>query len=132
MSHKINHTPHPWEFDPENYGQEFHAGFGICAPTAQGSVAHIPATRFGSLTPAIENKQAEGDAQLVALAPATPHDCDIEGCPGRENKRRLEAAERLSLAAKDTYDVLMLGREFPEQRIRLLAAIKEWEGKEKE
>ena len=39
-----------------------------------------------------------GRGELVALASASPHDCNERGCPGPVNKRRIEAFEELLAA----------------------------------
>ena len=42
-----------------------------------------------------QEANAQANARLIALAPTAPHDCDIPGCPGAENKRRLDMHERM-------------------------------------
>ena len=45
-----------------------------------------------------KGKPSNGDADLIALAPAAPHDCDDPSCPGDMNRRKLEAAEGMARA----------------------------------
>ena len=63
-----------------------------------------------------------------------PHDCDHEGCPGRENKRKLEAAENVVIYARSlirSADVTGGSeRQVPRVDVDLLrAAIARWEGR---
>ena len=39
-------------------------------------------------------------SELVALACMSPHNCNVPGCPGPENKRKLEAFDDLLAACK--------------------------------
>lgn len=76
------------------------------------------------------------DTSLLALAPTAPHDCDHDGCPGRENKRKLEAAADLVavLTAGNTeecYDschIYALAKHSP-HCLKIRAAIARWEGR---
>ena len=40
-------------------------------------------------------------SELVALICMSPHNCDAPGCPGPENKRKLEAFDDLLAALQD-------------------------------
>src|SRR3990167_10870846 len=48
-----------------------------------------------------KGKPSNGDADLIALAPAAPHDCDDPSCPGDMNRRKLEAAEEMARALEE-------------------------------
>jgi hypothetical protein len=52
--------------------------------------------------------RTEADAALVILAPSAPHSCSVPGCPGPENKRRLEAHPELLACLRDMTDALAL------------------------
>lgn len=81
-----------------------------------------------------ETAETQGNHTLVALAYSVPHDCDHDGCPGRENKRKLEAAAEIVNAARE----LIAGADREGGSVRsvhrydvdqLRAAIARWEGR---
>jgi len=48
----------------------------------------------------------QANAALIAAAPTAPHECDIPGCPGVENKRKLDAFDDLLASLKDARDAI--------------------------
>ena len=104
---KINHTPHPWSL-------------GVHGLIMNDTFDHVVARVLNDCV----------DEELILLAPTAPHDCDIPGCPGRENKRKLEAAEDLCVEAKQAVSVLRA--EYMNNAANdLESAVREYEGKEK-
>lgn len=81
---KHAHTAGPWEAASETPGR----GWAIFAPDASEYAA------LGDLK-MLADFLTEEDATLLALAPTAPHDCDVPGCPGAENKRKLAGAANL-------------------------------------
>jgi hypothetical protein len=62
------HTPGPWGFDPDNWGQSFKAGWGILALDEDGCAlrpAYIHVERNGY----DHHEEAEANARLIAAAP---------------------------------------------------------------
>lgn len=53
-------------------------------------------------------EEQRANAVLITLARQAPHDCDRPGCPGPENKRKLEAFDELVPALKDLIDATAL------------------------
>lgn len=93
MSDKIQHTRGPWQMWDEQGLEVF--------PSPSGTlVAHV--TRGGNGEPP---ELGEANVRLIALAPTAPHDCDHDGCPGRENKRKLEAAAELAAVLRAVIDL---------------------------
>jgi hypothetical protein len=77
--------------------------------------------------------QNEANAHLLALAPSAPHYCSVPGCPGPENKRRLEAFDELVTACKSAlvvgeihFETCVLSKAVKQA---LLAAIAKAEGR---
>ena len=81
------HTPGPWlvPLHPTPYDTEYIFGY-----VEQGIAS---AWNIRTMT-------GRENASLIALAPTAPHDCDILGCPGAENKRKLETFGELLKVAK--------------------------------
>jgi hypothetical protein len=52
------------------------------------------------------------NANLIALAPTAPHDCEVKDCPGQRNKRLLEAAEGLLEACTVANQFFMANDDF--------------------
>ena len=54
-------------------------------------------------------------SELVALACMSPHSCDARGCPGPENKRKLEAFDDLRAALEELleWEISMAGLGHP-------------------
>jgi len=52
------------------------------------------------------DQEMEDNAILLHRALTAPHDCDIPGCPGRENKRKLELFDDLLDACKLLVDAI--------------------------
>jgi len=85
----MKHTKGTWKIKPSNYNSP---------PDHQNIAFHLDANEdiaamdFGDFPDnepeAVE--MAKGNAELIALAPTAPHDCDLD-CPGAVNKRKLEA-----------------------------------------
>lgn len=73
---KIRHTPGPW-----------------IARRVYGSTWQVTAGHHDLMS----TTNNEENALLIALAPTAPHDCDVPGCPGVENKRKLVAFSRLNV-----------------------------------
>ena len=48
-----------------------------------------------TLTYDFPQEEAVANAQLIALAPTAPHECDDPNCPGNINRLRLEAFDDL-------------------------------------
>lgn len=65
----------------------------------QARWASLPIT-IGGKGELVAGAKIDDDARLIAAAPEAPHECDIEGCPGRENKRKLDAFDGLLGACK--------------------------------
>lgn len=120
MGDKIQHTRGPWSSIQRERSLPHVMGSDHCRVTV------VDDTHTGN--------EMLGNASLLTLAPTAPHDCDHDGCPGRENKRRLEAAAELVEAARE----LIAGADREGGSVRsvhrydvdqLRAAIARWEGR---
>lgn len=78
----LGHTPHPWRFVRVRPGWD-----EVYGPRDE-HVADVNLTD-GADDP--ETYPSDANGALIAMAPTAPHHCEHEGCPGRENKRKLEA-----------------------------------------
>jgi len=74
------HTAGPWEVTRDSMSLRLQA---IQSSTRK------PICRVDWQVVGDKDPEAGLNARLLALAPTAPHDCDIPGCPGAENKRRL-------------------------------------------
>lgn len=66
------HTPGPWEFDPDNTGKTYDVCYGIYSyPDPQGwagpTVAHVPIRSHGRVP--VNEEGARANARLIAAAP---------------------------------------------------------------
>jgi hypothetical protein len=52
-------------------------------------------------------EEDESNALLISLAPTAPHGCAIPGCPGAENKRKLEAFDEMVEALHALEDLII-------------------------
>ena len=96
------HTPGPWKAGNGPYGSDdgiIQAGVEVTF--ARGVV--LTNSGHGSTSASPE------DAALLALAPTAPHECDIPGCPGSANKRKLHSFYNLLLRLKDAETPYSLG-----------------------
>ena len=92
MIDKIIHTKSPWLYNPlTNVGR-------ITSPNlkvfyANGDIPCIASVRRHKQAKKIkyyeEDVEAEGNGQLISLAPTAPHLCDDEACPGNINLKKL-------------------------------------------
>lgn len=84
---KINHTPGPWAIDAKN----------ICDIQSVGENLEIATTEpmilCGGITP--PRIKANTNAQLISLAPSSPHECDDPKCPGNVNRVKLEMFDEI-------------------------------------
>lgn len=123
MTDKIQHTRGPWTLLVRRKGWPHVMGADHCRVTV------VDDTHIGYETQANE--------RLIALAPTAPHNCDHEGCPGRENKRKLEAAAALHAALTEILSNAQLDIDDGELALSCLsgvryaarAAIARWEGR---
>ncbi len=67
----------------------------ICTMNAQGDHGYMSGV-------------TNGNALLIAMAPFAPHECSVPGCPGPENKQRLEAHPELLACLKNMTDATAL------------------------
>lgn len=127
---KIQHTRGPWTVgDGHLWHTDKATGMGYRFSPIDfhgGCLAWVAADDGDS--------EATPNASMIALAPTAPHDCDHEGCPGRENKRKLEAAAEIVNAAREL--IAGADREGGSMRSvhrydvdQLRTAISRWEGK---
>jgi hypothetical protein len=86
----MTHTPGPWRVGKTT------------GPPSRDIYARVPGDVAGAIFPValepnngIRPQDHDDNANLLALAPTAPHDCEIPDCPGMANKRLLEAAEGL-------------------------------------
>lgn len=86
----MRHTPGPFHD---------HLGFIL---DARGNVLGAAYAAHRYEPPADPGVIDLGTAKLFALSDTAPHDCDVPGCPGPVNKRKLEALEELVKAAQVT------------------------------
>ena len=96
-TYAMTHTPGPWTLKRTNRGMMVYGNVD------GGPVAEVIGTMDGG------NISDHGNAGLIFLAPTAPHDCDVPGCPGPENKRKLEAFEELLEAARATMEAVKTG-----------------------
>ena len=91
---KIQHSPGPWHTrDLSINGLEVWAGTRPVARTLYHAGSE-------------DRELVNVNAGLIALAPTAPHDCDVPGCPGADNKRKLAAFDGLLEAAKRAVDII--------------------------
>ena len=83
----MKHTKGPW-LSYRRGAREYTIEF------TDGKLRSVLARIFGSELCSEHQGTAENNAQLLALAPTAPHDCDDPQCPGAVNKRKLEAQEK--------------------------------------
>ena len=100
---KIKHTPYPWSL-------------GVHGLVMNDTFDHVVANVLGDCV----------DEDIILLAPTAPHDCDVEDCPGRKNKRKLEAGKKLFDIAKNILDPVLTMDQYTNLRHLIL----EYEGKE--
>ncbi len=86
------HTPGPWAIKA-----------AIQSPDKDYAIMKdhsIIADVFEHIGPNYERHiaDAEANAHLIAAAPTAPHDCDVPGCPGAENRHRLDAFDGMRTA----------------------------------
>lgn len=118
----LNHTLHGWTWLRSGEPGEAHlVGAHGRRPVVLGADRNgrlVQRAASGGLVPF---DPATPDGQLLALATTAPHDCAHEGCPGRENKWKLETfAELYALLHAELAEV---GLESPEDLVkRKLAA----------
>lgn len=84
----MKHTKGPWAYHEANYSPSWRSDrylieTGNSDDPECGNVAHMA---------------LQGNAELIALAPTAPHDCEDPACPGAINKQKLEAAEEMARA----------------------------------
>ena len=91
---KIEHTPGPWCVEMGHDGAFKVENGWIDARFTVADRAPVP----------FRADESTGNGFLIALAPTAPHDCSVPGCPGPENKRRLEAFEELVVALRAVAD----------------------------
>jgi len=78
---KIKHTPGDWKANPGPVGMIIDGGSAKIATLPSG-VCH-------------PTEDLEPNAELIALAPTAPHECDDDNCPGNRNRRKLEAFDAI-------------------------------------
>ena len=129
----ISHTPGPWR---RGWLHSYNAGTGEpeafvyrLPPGDPQETAHNRICVRGSSDSRMD---WDSDADLISLAPTAPHSCDIEGCPGAENKRRLDLFERykqVSEAYQGRFEAMRneehLAREEMERRLEHYPALVE-------
>lgn len=71
----IKHTPGPWK--TQEYGY-CHVGKNIVTENET-----------------IAKSTFDGNADLITIAPSTPHECDDPRCPGNINRQKLEMFDEL-------------------------------------
>ena len=82
------HTPVPWMVEepvPFNVLVNGEGQYHSFVIVGEHDVAIVTAERADDIATTAAN------AHLIAAAPTAPHDCDHDGCPGRETKRKLDA-----------------------------------------
>lgn len=88
----MKHTKGPWQAQPPHavYASQWYK----LVPFTDLDGKHHPDFYEGllGLVYGPGDGDAGANAELIALAPTAPHDCEDPECPGRANKRKLEAA----------------------------------------
>ncbi len=124
MTNKLEHTPGEWVYRVRPNHRDGSAYYDVENPTYDGpcecGAKHPPGRLIAWLAGGLgdadvierhperarHDPATEADAALICLALQAPHDCSVPGCPGPENKRRLEAFEDLLVALKRAQDQL--------------------------
>jgi len=81
----INHTPGDWKLE---FGSDWNELSGESHSYLIG-IIDISGSRIISIDDDYDN-YAE-NMKLMVLATHAPHDCNVEDCPGAENKRQLDS-----------------------------------------
>ncbi len=113
------HTARPWRFQAEAEDEDEGRDMGGLYGPDDAVVCH-----FGDAQqyyPTAGVPPSDADANLIALAPTAPHECSVPGCPGPENKRKLEAFDSVLAALKGA-------RKLPRPWIHGGISYDDWEG----
>ena len=93
---KIEHTTGEWDWtayrrDGPQIALVSRDGYDVLVATGDDSASWL-------------DIRSEGDAALLRIAKAAPHECSNEGCPGDLNRRRLEMLDSIMLGIRDTVE----------------------------
>lgn len=93
-----NHTPGPWEFDPENYGVCNHPGYGILDANRDSLRVTVHERDLSGRV----YSSAASNARLIAAAPDLLEACKlvVEYYPAFEHLGDCEARELSAIAIK--------------------------------
>ena len=89
----MKHAKGPWKFGGR-------ASKEVYVPETGRHICTVHFAALQAMTNINFNEVSLVNAELIALAPTAPHDCDPD-CPGAVNKKRLEMFEEMVAAITD-------------------------------